>query len=154
MALACLGERLPGSDTQASPEHPLHVPLPAFSCTFTPCTTCHSQQRRVGLSSLRGDLWEEFDRCSIPTPAHPGLDVGLYWRVYDFRHIPRRLDVPWTHVSTSFSLSTVARGARAMDLIDNARKLRLKAISEFRFGNRFQQIVGLPQISLSTYKAR
>ena len=43
VALACLGERLTGSDTQASPEHNLHVPLPAFSCT-TPCATCHPQQ--------------------------------------------------------------------------------------------------------------
>jgi len=44
VALACLGERLTGSDTRASPEHLLHVPLPAFSCTSTPCTTCHPQQ--------------------------------------------------------------------------------------------------------------
>ena len=40
VALACLGERLTGSDTQASPEHTLHVPLPAFRCT-PPCATCH-----------------------------------------------------------------------------------------------------------------
>ena len=43
VALACLGERLTGSDTQASPEHTLHVPLPAFRCT-PPCATCHPQQ--------------------------------------------------------------------------------------------------------------
>ena len=36
-------ERLTGSDTQASPQHPLHVPLPASRCTSTPCITCHPQ---------------------------------------------------------------------------------------------------------------
>ena len=34
-SLACLGERLTGSDTQASPEHILHAPLPAFRRTST-----------------------------------------------------------------------------------------------------------------------
>ena len=38
-----LGERLTGSDTQASPAHALHVPLPALNCTSTLCTTCHPQ---------------------------------------------------------------------------------------------------------------
>jgi len=31
-----------------SPEHLLHVLLPAFSCTSTLCTTCHPQHRQVG----------------------------------------------------------------------------------------------------------
>ena len=30
--------------TQASPEHLLHVPLPAYDCTPTPCAACRPQQ--------------------------------------------------------------------------------------------------------------
>jgi len=53
VALACLGERLTGSGTQASPEHILHVPLPAFSCTSTLCTTCRPQQILYAAASVQ-----------------------------------------------------------------------------------------------------
>ena len=52
VALACLGERLTGSDTQASPEHILHVPLPA-SAVPPPLALPATLNKQVGGSLLR-----------------------------------------------------------------------------------------------------
>ena len=54
-----LGEKITGSDSQASPEHPPHVPLPALSCTST-CTACHPQQIKAREKQFNDPwLWQE-----------------------------------------------------------------------------------------------